>query len=258
MNFKDKKVIVTGASSGIGKQVAIDFSNNGVETMVLVSRSKTKLERVEKLLNPKCETRIYPCDISKKNEVIEMGKEIEEKYNHVDILVNNAGFGRYGKVLEQTLEEIEQVTFTNYLGMIYCTKVFLNSMIKNGSGHIVNVASLAASFGIPGMAAYCGSKFAMLGFSESLYHELKGTGVGITVVSPVAVRTNFFDNDSFKGKMPHKIGYVLDPKKVSKAVMQASNSQRLEIIVPFFARSAVWLKHTFPYFVNPIVRSSFK
>lgn len=131
-------------------------------------------------------------------------------------------------------------------------------MIKNGSGHIVNVASLAASFGIPGMAAYCGSKFAMLGFSESLYHELKGTGVGITVVSPVAVRTNFFDNDSFKGKMPHKIGYVLDPKKVSKAVMQASNSQRLEIIVPFFARSAVWLKHTFPYFVNPIVRSSFK
>ena len=63
MNFKDKKVIVTGASSGIGKQVAIDFSNNGVETMVLVSRSKTKLERVEKLLNPKCETRIYPCDI---------------------------------------------------------------------------------------------------------------------------------------------------------------------------------------------------
>ena len=66
MNFKDKKVIVTGASSGIGKQVAIDFSNNGVETIVLISRSKSNLERVEKLLNPKCETSIYPCDISKK------------------------------------------------------------------------------------------------------------------------------------------------------------------------------------------------
>jgi short-subunit dehydrogenase len=131
-------------------------------------------------------------------------------------------------------------------------------MIKNRSGHIVNLASLAASFGIPGIAAYCGSKFAMLGFSESLYHELKGTGVGITVVSPIAVRTNFFNNETFKGKPFHKIGYILDPKKVSKAVLDASNSKRLEIVVPFYVRSAIWLKHTFPYFINPIIRTSFK
>ena len=258
MNLKDKNVIVTGASSGIGRQVAIDFSNNGAKSLILVSRSKSKLEEVTNSLNPNCESRIFPCDISKKNEVIEMAKKIEEKYDKVDILVNNAGFGIFGKVANQTIEEMEKVTFTNYLGMIYCTKVFLNSMIKNRCGHIVNVASLAASFGIPGMAAYCGSKYAMLGFSESLYHELNGTGVGITVVSPIAVRTNFFDNDSFKGRMPHKIGYVLDPKKVSKAIIQASNSNRLEIVVPFYIRSAVWLKHTFPYLINPIVRSSFK
>ena len=73
-------------------------------------------------------------------------------------------------------------------------------MLARKNGHIVNVASLSASFGIPGLAAYCGSKFAVLGFSESLSHELRGIGVGITVVSPVGVRTNFFDYPSFKKK----------------------------------------------------------
>lgn len=258
MRFKGKKVLITGASSGIGKQVAIDFSKNGVKMIFLVSRSASKLEELKKILDRKCDTVVYPCDIAKKDNVIKMGKEIQDKYGQIDILVNNAGFGLYGTVIQQTIEEIEEVTFTNYLGMVYCTKVFIDSMIKNRTGHIVNVASLAASFGIPGIAGYCGSKFAMLGFSESLYHELKGTGVGITVVSPIAVRTNFFNNDSFKGKPTHKIGYMLDPKKVSKAILDASNSKRLEIVVPFYVRSAVWLKHTFPYLINPIIRNSFK
>ena len=74
----------------------------------------------------------------------------------------------------QSIEEMEAVTATNYLGTIYCTKAFLSSMLARKNGHIVNVASLAASFGIPGLAAYCGSKFAVLGFSESLSHELRG------------------------------------------------------------------------------------
>jgi uncharacterized protein len=120
-----------------------------------------------------------------------MGKEILERFRHIDILVNNAGFGLYDKVQDQSIEEIESITFTNYLGMIYCTKTFLDSMISRKSGHIVNVASVAAGFGVAGLAAYCASKYAILGFSEALHHELHGTGVGITVVSPIGVKTNF-------------------------------------------------------------------
>ena len=97
-----------------------------------------------------------------------------------------------------SIEEIESQMATNYFGMVYCIKNFLPSMIQQKSGHIVNVASVAASFGLPGIAPYCASKFAMLGFSEALKHELKGTGVGITVVSPIMVRTNFFDHPSFE------------------------------------------------------------
>jgi short-subunit dehydrogenase len=258
MKFKDQIIAITGASSGIGKQAAVDFSYNGAKTVILISRNIMKLNQVKKELNPDCNVEIYTCDISNKKMVYDIGQNIMEKMGTIDILVNNAGIGIYGKVIDQTIEDIEKVTSTNYLGMIYFTKIFLPSMINNKLGHIVNVASLAASFGIPCMAAYCGSKFAMLGFSESLSYELKNTNVGVTVVSPIAVKTNFFDNESFKGKMPHKLGYVLEPKIVSKAILKAAYSKRLEIVVPFFVRSAVWLKHTFPYLINPIVSSSFK
>jgi uncharacterized protein len=258
MKFKDQIIAITGASSGIGEQAAVDFSYNGAKTVILISRNIMKLNQVKKKLNPACNVEIYTCDISNKKMVYDIGQNIIEKMGTIDILVNNAGIGIYGKVIDQTIEDIEKVTTTNYLGMIYLTKLFLPSMIKNKRGHIVNVASLAASFGIPCMAAYCGSKFAMLGFSESLSYELKNTNVGVTVVSPIAVKTNFFDNESFKGKMPHKLGYVLEPKTVSKAILKAAYSKRIEIVVPFFVRSAVWLKHTFPYLINPIVSSSFK
>jgi uncharacterized protein len=258
MKFKDQIIAITGASYGIGEQAAVDFSYNGAKTVILISRNMMKLNQVKKKLNPDCNVEIYTCDISNKKMVYDIGQNIIEKMGTIDILVNNAGIGIYGKVIDQTIEDIEKVTSTNYLGMIYFTKLFLPSMIKNKRGHIVNVASLAASFGIPCLAAYCGSKFAMLGFSESLSYELKNTNVGVTVVSPIAVKTNFFDNESFKGKMPHKLGYVLEPKTVSKAILKAAYSKRIEIVVPFFVRSAVWLKHTFPYLINPIVSSSFK
>jgi short-subunit dehydrogenase len=171
----------------------------------------------------------------------------------VDILVNNAGIGLYDKVQDQSIEEMESITFTNYLGMVYCTKVFLESMVYKGTGHIVNVASVAASFGVAGLAAYCASKYAILGFSEALYHELHGTGVGVTVVSPIGVKTNFFNHESFARRIPNYTGFMLEPKTVSKAIVAAANSSRLEIMIPFYIRAGVWFKHTIPYLVNPIV-----
>ncbi len=260
--FKGKVILITGASSGIGKQTAIDFAENAAQTIILVARSKSKLEELEKILKTKFTSGIivYPCDISIKTDVMEMGKEVLEKFGHIDILVNNAGFGIYRKIQHQSIEEIESITLTNYLGMVYCTKLFLDSMISKRSGHIINVASVAASFGIPGLAAYCASKYAMLGFSEALYHELYGTGVGITLVSPIGVKTNFFSNESFMdgNRIPKFTGYMLEPKTVSKAILAAANSPRLEIIVPFYVRIGVWFKHTIPYIINPIVGSFFR
>lgn len=253
-----KIILITGASSGIGRQTFIDISKLEPKAIIIVSRSYEKLKKIAEEVNSKSEILIHPCDISKKESVLEMSKIVLNKFGKIDILINNAGIGIYGYLKDQTIEDIERVTNTNYFGMVYCTKAFLNSMIDNKSGKIINVASLAASFGIPKMAPYCASKFAMLGFSESLSYELRNSGINVTVVSPVAVRTNFFDNKSFEGKMPHKLGYILDPKTVSKAIISAITSNRVEIVVPFFTRGAVWIKHTIPYVIKPIIRSSFK
>jgi len=257
MDYQNKIIVITGASSGIGEATAIEFAKKGAN-IVLVARQKEKLLDVEKKLSKfNISTLVIPCDVSKKSDVEQMRNSVIEKFNRIDVLVNNAGFAIYGYVKDLSIEEIESQMATNYFGMIYCTKNFLPKMIDQNFGHIVNVASVAGSFGLPGIASYCASKFAMLGFSEGLKHELKGTNVGITVVSPIMVKTNFFDHPSFE-RMPKYSPTSLNSKTVAKAILKASNSSRLEIIVPSVVRGAVWLKHTFPYLINPILGSSFR
>jgi len=252
VDFKNKIILITGASSGIGKETAIKFAKLGAN-IILVARKKDKLEQVANELKEfNVSTLVCQCDVSKKDQVKEMSKIVLEKFESVDILVNNAGFAIYGSVSDLTIDEIESQMETNYFGMIYCIKNFLPSMLKKKSGHIVNVASVAASFGLPGIASYCASKFAMLGFSEGLKHELKNTGVGITVVSPIMVRTNFFEHPSFEN-MPKFSPTSLSSETVAKTILKAANSPRLEIIVPSVVRGAVWMKNTFPYFINPIL-----
>ena len=257
MKFKDKVVLITGASSGIGEAASIEFAKNG-SNLILVGRRIEKLLEVEKKLSKyHVSTLVCPCDVSNKSQVKEMCKIVLEKFDTIDILVNNAGFAIYGKVSDLDIDEIESQMATNYFGMVYCIKNFLPKMLEQNSGHIVNVASVAASFGLPGIASYCASKFAMLGFSEGLQHELHDTKVGITVVSPIMVRTNFFDHPSFD-IIPKNSTTSISSESVAKAILKAANSSRLEIIVPSLVRGAIWAKHTFPFLINPIVSSSFK
>ncbi len=257
MSFKDKIVVITGASSGIGAASALEFAKKGA-SLVLVARTRKKLEELESSLAKfSIKTLVCECDVSKNSQVQKMGKEALDKFGTIDVLVNNAGFAIYGKVSDLTVEQIESQMATNYFGMIYCTKQFLPKMLEKNAGHIVNVASVAASFGLPGIASYCASKFAMLGFSEGLRHELYGTNVGITVVSPIMVRTNFFDDSSFD-TMPKYSPTSLSARTVAKAVLSAATSSRLEIIVPSIVRGAVWAKHTVPFIINPIIGSAFR
>ena len=258
MDFTDKTILITGASSGIGKEAAIKFAKHGAN-LILVARRTAKLETLSADLKKKFGVRVLACkcDVSDKSNVQQMANTVLEEFQKIDILVNNAGFAIYGSVNNLTIDEIESQMKTNYLGMTYCVKTFLPSMLQNRSGHIVNVASVAASFGLPGIASYCATKHAMLGFSEGLKHELHGTGIGVTVVSPIMVRTNFFDHPSFE-KMPKYSPMSLTPQGVADAILRASSSPRLEIIVPSPVRLVVWLKQTFPYLINPILGRFFK
>ena len=258
MNFENKVIVITGASSGIGEAAAEKFAKKGAN-LVLVARRKEKLEQVEKKLSKySIKTMIQVCDVSDKEQVKQMSKKVIETFSKIDILVNNAGFVIYGKIKELSIEDIESQMKTNYFGTIYCTKSFLPYLLKQNSGHIVNVASVGGSFGVPGIASYCATKFAMLGFSEGLHHELHGTNVGITVVSPIMVRTDLFDHPSFKNFTKHATGISLNPETVANAIIKAANSSRLEIVVPSVVRIGIWFKQTFPFFINPIIGSAFR
>ena len=258
MDFKNKVVLITGASSGIGKQTAIEFAKLGL-SIILVARRKNKLEQVENELKQfNVNTLVCACDVSKKDQVEELSKIVLQKFDSIDILVNNAGFAIYGSVSDLSIDEIESQMETNYFGMIYCVKNFLPLMLKKKSGHIVNVASVGASFSIPGVSSYCATKFAMLGFSEGLKHELYGTGVGLTVVSPIMVRTPLFEHPSFTNFSKFSTGVSLSSETVAKTIIKASNSSRLEIVVPSVARAAIWFKQTFPFLINPIIGRIFR
>lgn len=255
--FEGKIVLVTGASSGIGRQAAFDFASAGAMVIILVARTESKLAELENIIKVSKEVGhvnvvSYCCDVANKQQVLQLAGEVIGRFGYVDILVNNAGIGIYGRLVDQTAEDLESVMRTNYLGTAYLTKALLGPMLKRRSGHIVNIASVAGSFGVAGLAGYSASKYAVLGFSESLYHELHGSGVRITVVSPIGVKTNFFNHPSF-GMKPNFAGFFLEPKTVSKAILKASCSSRLEIIVPFYIRGGVWLKDTFPYMLNPLI-----
>ncbi|RMF30540.1 MAG: SDR family oxidoreductase [Candidatus Nitrosothermus koennekii] len=257
MRFKDKNVLITGASSGIGREAAYLFAEEGAN-LALVARRLDKLEAIKNDLEDryKQEFICIKCDVSNKDQVFDMSKQVLDRFKHIDILVNNAGFAIFDKVIDTSIEDIEAQIQTNLLGAIYCIKAFLPIMLERDEGHIVNVASLAASVAVPNLASYCASKFGLLGFSQALYHELHNTNVGVTVVSPITVRTDFFSNDSFKDAKIN-LRFALDAKTVAKAILRAANSKRLEITVPFYARGAVWLIQTFPYLLNPIIREMF-
>jgi len=258
VDFKNKVVLITGASSGIGKQTAIEFAKLG-SSIILVARRKNKLEQVENELKQfNVNTLVCACDVSKKDQVEELSKIVLQKFDSIDILVNNAGFAIYGSVSDLSIDEIESQMETNYFGMIYCVKNFLPLMLKKKSGHIVNVASVGASFSVPGVSSYCATKFAMLGFSEGLKHELYGTGVGLTVVSPIMVRTPLFEHPSFTNFSKFSTGVSLSSETVAKTIIKASNSSRLEIVVPSVARAVIWFKQTFPFLINPIVGRIFR
>ena len=258
MNFKNKVVVITGASSGIGEASAIEFAKKNAN-VVLVARRKEKLLQVQKKISKYTDsTLICQCDVSNKLQVKEMSDAVLDRFGRIDVLVNNAGFVIYGKVNELSTEEIIAQMETNYFGMVFCTKAFLPQMLEQHSGHIVNVASVGASFSVPGVASYCATKFAMLGFSEGLRHELVGTGVGLTVVSPIMVRTPLFDHPSFDNFSKFSTGVSLSSETVAKTIIKASNSSRLEIVVPSVARAGIWFKQTFPYLINPIIGNAFR
>jgi short-subunit dehydrogenase len=187
-----KTALITGASSGIGLELARLFAKNGFY-LILVARSEERLEKLADELRYEYHVQVatFAKDLTHLNEIQSLFQIIEEENIFVDFLVNNAGFGDYGCFVESDWHKIHQMINLNMTSLTYMTHLFLQRMKKEGRGRIMNVASTAAFQPGPLMAVYFATKSYVLNFSEALFEELKEFNITVTTYCPGATATNF-------------------------------------------------------------------
>ncbi len=185
-------VLVTGASIGLGYELAKLFARDGHD-LVLIARNKEKLDSVAAELTSEfgVESRVIVKDLSNPGAPGEIFQELKDAGVDVRFLINNAGFGSLGHFYERPLEEQLGMIQVNVTTLAHLTRLFLPNMVENKNGHVVNIASVAAYQPGPFMAVYYASKAFVVSFSEAVANELKGTGVYVTVVNPGPTLTEF-------------------------------------------------------------------
>jgi short-subunit dehydrogenase len=251
MDLKGKTVVVTGASSGIGRSTALEMARRGA-SLVLAARRLEALEKVAeecRRLGADCQAVV--ADVT----VEEDCRRLIAAVPAVDVLVNNAGFAVFDSIAGARPEDLRSMMETNYFGAVWCTQAVLPQMLARRSGTIVNVASIAGIMGYSRMGGYCATKFAMIGFTEALRDEVLRQGVQVALVCPGTTETEFFVKAE-RGKMPGASRLILavSPDKVARAVCNAAEDGRYRRIVPLGAALFMRLKEIFPRLAHLLMR----
>jgi len=247
MKIAGKVALVTGASSGIGRDTAIDLARRGARVGLCARRVDRLEETAEACRRHSPQSRAYPCDVGDRRQVETMIAALSADLGAVDILVNNAGASAYHLFTEAPVEEFEEMMRANFFSALHCTRAVIPSMIERRTGAVVFIGSLAGRIATWRHTAYCAAKFAVTGLAEALYYEVKSKGVHVALIQPGAVRTELFD----KGAGFEHLRHVVEPQMVgtdvvTRAVADAIERERFEVFAP--ARySIVWkLRALFP------------
>lgn len=192
----EKYILITGASSGIGYEMAQQLAVLKYN-LILVARSKDKLETMQQELSSKYGILVqyFAKDLSDKGQAVELFNDIRSANYHVSHLVNNAGFGNYGSFVETSLEEELNMIDLNISSLVILTKLFAKDMVARKSGRIMNVSSLLAFLPFPYYSVYSATKSFVLAFSETLAAELEGSGVVVTTLAPGITETAFVSSE---------------------------------------------------------------
>jgi NAD(P)-dependent dehydrogenase (short-subunit alcohol dehydrogenase family) len=255
MSFSGKHVLVTGGGSGIGRATCLELAMRGSRIAVVDVDPLAAEATASAVRANGGDAQAYVVDVSCQRDVDALARDA----GPVDVLVNNAGVAVVAPFAETALTDWEWALGVNLWGPLRVTRAFLPQMVARGSGHVVVVASLAGLVGAPGMVAYSTSKFAVVGFAESLRHELAGAGVGLTVVCPGYVRTNLhratrYSDDRFRRFLDAPPSwYGMTGEAVAKKLADAV-ARRRAMVVLGPERAGWWLKRLAPDLAFTVTR----
>lgn len=207
MEIKNKIAVVTGVSKGIGLATCKALAEKGC---IVYGLGRSKPDDLAGM-------QFISCDVRDHESVKQAIDNIILKHACIDILINNAGLGYFGFLEDTSIEQWHEMFDTNVNGMFYCCKQVLPVMKKNQYGHIINIASTAALEGMPQVSAYCATKWAVKGLSESLFREVRDYRIKVTCVYPGSTKTDFFRNSP--GIQPHD--YMLMPEDIARTIIHA-------------------------------------
>jgi len=257
--LKGKNIVITGASGGIGAEIAKLCAASGAN-LILIARSIEKLKQLQTELQQKHQVRVdvSQLDVSDTDKVREVFSEITAKIDHIDILVNNAGFGVFREAHEATMDEIKGMFEVNVVGLMACTSMVLPKMRERRFGHIINIASQAGKIATPKSSVYSATKHAVLGYTNSLRMELSDYNVLVTAVNPGPIATNFFNIADEKGTYVKNVQkFMLQPEYVAGKVVDSMLTKTREINLPRWMNMGSVVYVLFPRLFEKIGKKAF-
>ncbi len=254
-----KKIIITGASSGIGEKLVWRIAEAG-GTPLMIARSISKLTAIKKRIweHYQIESYVYEADLLVKKDREAVIEFILIEHEQIHGLINNAGIGKFAHFLEMCQQEMDNMFELNVHALIQMSKRFLAHFDSFNEGHIVNIASQAGKIATPKAAIYSSTKHAVIGFSNGLRLELKKTNVFVTVVNLGPVQTDFFQTADPNGTYQENVSqYMLNPDKVAIKIVNHLFESKREINLPLWMEIGSRLYQLFPVAFERILQKQF-
>ena len=257
--IKGKTIIITGASGGIGEQMAIKVAENG-GNLALIARRVHLLQALKEKLTTtfNCKVEVYPLNVTDYDQIPSVFTAIRKDFGSIHALINNAGYGIFQEAHETSFQDVKGMMDVNVLGLMACTGEVLPYMREQGFGHIINIASQAGKFATPKSSAYSASKHAVLGYTNSVRMEAKRYGVKVTAVNPGPIATNFFSIADETGTYVKNVEkFMLDPAFVAGKVVDSLFTNKREINLPRWMNIGSKFYQLFPSFVEKVGNNLF-
>ncbi len=253
-----KRAFITGAASGLGAALSRQLAADGWTIGISDMRPEPLQETAKAVDAAGGKALSYTLDVTDRDAYARTVTQFLSDAGGVDVVVNNAGVAGAGRVGAYSLEDWDWLLQTNLMGPVHGCHFFTPHLVAQKSGHVINIASAAAIFPVPGMAAYCAAKAAVRMLSEVLYNEVVDTGVGVSVVMPEFFQTNLADRargpDAARARpMLEKARYTAD--QVASVVLAEAGAGELHITFPKHTRALWWVNRLAPMLTNKFIRT---